>query len=53
MKFEVEKSNAIHYLDVKITTTEDFHHKLETTIYRKSNRSREIINTRCKIPYNF
>ena len=47
---EVENSNAINYLDVKITKKI---FNLETTIYRELNSRREIINVRCKNPYNY
>ena len=49
--FENENNRSLNYLDVKITRTED--NLFKTTVYRKIGSSREIINARCKIPYNY
>ena len=49
--FENENNRRLNYLDIKITRTED--NIFETTVYRKPGSSKEIINTRCRIPCSY
>ena len=51
LTYETENNRKFNYLDVNIRRTED--NIFETTMYRKSGSSKEIINSKCRIPFSY
>ena len=48
--YEVENIRKLNYMDVNVTRKEN--NIFETTVCKKPGSSKEIINSRCRIPYS-